>query len=33
MPLKESERLIKARDKDYEDAVNYHYPPPAKARA
>ena len=32
MPLRESERLLKAGDKDYADAVNYHYPP-RQARA
>lgn len=32
MPLAESGRLLKAHDKDYADALNYHYPP-RQARA
>lgn len=32
MPMKESEKLLRARDKDYEDSVNYWYPP-RQARA
>ena len=33
MPLKESERLLKANDQDYAQAVNFHYPPTRQARA
>jgi hypothetical protein len=32
MPLKESDRLLRARDRDYIEAANYHYPP-RQARA
>ena len=33
MPTRESERLLRSFDKDYADAVNYWYPPKARASA